>query len=98
MCQFEQFIDKTSPGRWFQLRPTKDSEAKATGILRIRLDEASMKVRDDGAGYDEADLDWPVWAGVIPVQQVWGATQQDKLQHETYPFPKLPQCDIQTRD
>lgn len=96
MYHFEKFLEKVSPGRWSQLRPTKESEARATGILRIRLDEASMKVRDDGAGYDEADLDWPVWAGVIPVEQVWGEPQQDKLQAEFLSLPTLPECDIKS--
>lgn len=94
MYHFERFLEKVSPGRWSQLRPIKESEARATGVLRIRLDEASMKVRDDGVGYDEADLDWPVWAGVIPVQQAWGEPQQDKLQNEPHPLPTLPKCDI----
>ena len=42
-------------------------ELKATAILRLPLDEASAKVRVGPPKDDEADLEWPVWAGVIPL-------------------------------
>lgn len=77
---FERFVEKLSPGRWQQLRPVNEKETQATGILRVKLDEASMKVRAAGVADDEADLDWPVWAGVLPVHQVWGEPEQDEVQ------------------
>ncbi len=92
---FERFVEKLSPGRWDQLRPVTELETQATGILRVRLDEASMKVRAAGVVDDEADLDWPVWAGVLPVQQVWGEAEQDPAQAAApHALPASPHCDV----
>ena len=88
--QFERFVEKISPGRWPLLRPVTDSETQATGILRIKLDEASMKVRADGVLDDDADLDWPVWAGVLPVAPQWHPPEQDAKQAAAYPPPAWP--------
>ena len=46
-------------------------------MLRISLAEASAKVRDAGAKDDDEDLDWPVWAGVIPLNTVVGMPNRE---------------------
>jgi hypothetical protein len=71
------FIDGLYPGRWDTLRPITDKELNATSVLRIALDEASAKVRDWGVKDDEEDLDWPVWAGVIPLNTVVGMPHRE---------------------
>lgn len=97
---FELFVEKLSPGRWDLLRPVTEQEAKATGIMRVKLDEVSMKVRAEGVVDDEDDLDWPVWAGVLPIQQRWAPAEQDELQTanpslpDPLSIPVLPDCDI----
>jgi len=95
---FELFVEKLSPGRWEKLRPVTDVETQATGIMRIKLNEASMKVRAEGVNDDEADMNWPVWAGVLPIKQQWGQPEQDKQQHhlsaEDMPLPCYPGSDI----
>jgi uncharacterized protein len=68
----QAFIDGLYPGRWDTLRPISDKELNATSVLRIALAEASAKVRDWGVKDDEEDLDWPVWAGVIPLNTAVG--------------------------
>lgn len=70
------FIEGLYPGRWETLRPMHDKELNATTVLRVSLAEASAKVRDCGARDDEDDLDWPAWAGVIPLQTVLGAPER----------------------
>lgn len=72
------FIDRLYPGRWDTLRPMHPKELAATTILRIELNEASAKVRDAGVKDDDADLDWPVWAGVIPVRAMLGAARKEE--------------------
>lgn len=74
-------IDGLYPGRWDTLRPISDKELNATTVLRIALDEASAKVRDYGVKDDDQDLDWPVWAGVIPLHTVLGepVTEADSV-------------------
>jgi hypothetical protein len=62
----QAFIDGLYPGRWDTLRPISEKELNACSVLRIPLTEASAKVRNWGVKDDDDDLDWPVWAGVIP--------------------------------
>ena len=60
---FKIFVDKFCPNRWDQLRPMTATEVNATALVRIKIDEASAKVRQGAPVDDEADTDWPVWAG-----------------------------------
>jgi nitroimidazol reductase NimA-like FMN-containing flavoprotein (pyridoxamine 5'-phosphate oxidase superfamily) len=62
------FIDGLYPGRWDTLRPVNASEAKATAILEMPIEEASAKARTGGPVDDEDDYALPIWAGVIPVR------------------------------
>ncbi len=61
----EAFTEKLIPGRWDDVRPPTAQELKATGVLRLPLDEASAKVREGGPLDDEEDYELPVWAGTI---------------------------------
>lgn len=87
LASLRALIDGLYPGRWETLRPISAKELNATTLLRIALDEASAKVRDAGVKDDEEDLDWPVWAGVIPLQTVLGepVTETDSVGRETPP-------------
>lgn len=86
------FLDKVSPGRWETLRPVTEQELKATGLVRIPINEASAKIRAEGPVDDEADNDWPVWAGLIPLKQQWGDAMQDPKQQASFIEPKHPQA------
>ena len=88
--QFKIFLDKVSPGRWEALRPVNDQEIKATGVVRIKIDEASVKMRAEPPVDDPADNDWPIWAGVIPANVSWGEMEQDPIQTKPYPEPTPP--------
>lgn len=68
-------VDRFYPGRAAQLRPTSRKESKATTVVRMRIEQASAKVRAKGVADDEADYAHPVWAGVIPVRTVLGADE-----------------------
>src|SRR5574343_1365643 len=70
-------IEGLYPGRWDSLRPINDKELNATSVLHISLAEASAKVRNSGVKDDDEDLDWPVWAGVIPLNTVLGAPRRE---------------------
>ena len=71
-------VDGLYPGRWDTLRPITEKELNATSVLRIPLAEASAKLRDWGVKDDEEDLDWPVWAGVIPLWTGTGTPHPEK--------------------
>jgi len=60
-------VEHILPGRWEDARQPSEQEIKATAILALSLDEASAKIRTGPPTDDEADLELPVWAGVIPL-------------------------------
>jgi hypothetical protein len=56
------------PGRWDEVRPPTRRELAATVVLRVPLDEASVKVRAKSASTEPDDgEDRAVWAGVVPL-------------------------------
>jgi len=50
----------------------------ATTIMSIPLTEASAKVRTGMPIEEPSDLDWPVWAGVIPLTMTRGMPVADE--------------------
>jgi nitroimidazol reductase NimA-like FMN-containing flavoprotein (pyridoxamine 5'-phosphate oxidase superfamily) len=88
--QFKLFLDKVSPGRWETLRPVNDIEIKATGLVRIKIEEASIKMRAEPPIDDPEDNDWPVWAGVIPLDKKWAEAEQDPIQKKDFALPTNP--------
>ncbi|NRR32132.1 pyridoxamine 5'-phosphate oxidase family protein [Oxalobacteraceae bacterium] len=73
----EAFMEKLAAGRQAQVRPGNDKEYNATTVMRIALAEAACKVRSGPAVDDAEDMDWPVWAGVLPFARARLAPQTD---------------------
>ncbi|CAD0112872.1 unnamed protein product [Aureobasidium uvarum] len=78
MLALKIITDHLVADRWTNSRtpPTK-SELTATGILRVQIDTASVKVRNGGPHDDKKDLKDEattsrVWTGVVPVRQILG--------------------------
>jgi nitroimidazol reductase NimA-like FMN-containing flavoprotein (pyridoxamine 5'-phosphate oxidase superfamily) len=73
LAALEAFLDGVIPGRWHEVRQPNRKELRATAVLALRIDEASVKTRtgppDDDASPDAAR---DVWAGVIPVTERLG--------------------------
>jgi hypothetical protein len=81
--QLEMFTERMYPGRWRELRPVTPQEIKATTVLSMPIGEGSAKVRSGPPKDDAPDYDWPVWAGVVPVQSTTLNAQPDPaLKHE----------------
>lgn len=59
-------VDTLIPGRLADLRMSTASEVAQTSVIELSLDQVSAKVRSGGPGDDPADLDFDVWAGVVP--------------------------------
>lgn len=60
--------DHLVPGRWDEVRPSTTRELAATLVLRLPLEEASVKVRAAGPTSSPDDgEDRSVWAGVVPL-------------------------------
>lgn len=64
--------DQLRPGRWEEVRAPTDLELRQTAVLRLDVEEATMKARTGGPVDEPEDLDLDVWAGVVPCQLTWG--------------------------
>jgi uncharacterized protein len=83
----EAFTEKLIPGRWGDARLPTTQELKGTAVLRVRLDEASAKVRTGGPLDDEEDYALPVWAGTIGLRITASSPQPDERLSPTIPCP-----------
>jgi hypothetical protein len=66
------FVDALIPGHAAQVRAPTPQELAATAAVRLKIDEASAKIRSGPAIDDPDDLDADVWAGVIPLATAVG--------------------------
>ena len=62
--------DHAVPGQWNYARSPSVKELAATSVLRLALDEASVKVSAGPPDDEEDDLALDVWAGVVPLRTV----------------------------
>jgi hypothetical protein len=87
LAALEIFMELIAPARWDKLRETNSQEIEATDVLQLDMNEASVKIRTGDPIDDEEDLEHPVWAGVIPVRQVFGPMipAEDCLASESAP-------------
>ena len=73
----EAIVEHVVPGRSREARGPDERELAATSVLRLDLVEASAKVRTGPPLDDEADMELPVWAGVIPLRLAAGEPVPD---------------------
>jgi nitroimidazol reductase NimA-like FMN-containing flavoprotein (pyridoxamine 5'-phosphate oxidase superfamily) len=83
--------EQAAPGQWNYVRRPSAKELAATTLLRLGLEEASVKVAegppDDGDGPDGA---LPVWAGELPLHHRWGTPVPDpRLRHDVTAPPHI---------
>jgi len=77
---FEHLIEQMAKGRWKEVRHPNEKEYKITQVLAVDITEASAKVRQGPPVDDEEDYSLELWAGVVPLKNVFG---------EAIPDPKL---------
>lgn len=70
--------DNMLPGRWEDARRPTAKELNATTVVAVRIEEASAKIRTGGAHDFEEDLSLPVWAGVVPIREVYGKPENNE--------------------
>ena len=70
LTALEALSEHVVPGQWGYARSPSAKELAATTVLRLALDEASVKVSEGPPDDDEADLALDVWAGVVPLPTV----------------------------
>jgi len=64
--------DQIIPGRWEEARLPNAKELKATKVLKLKITEASAKIRTGPPKDDKEDYDLDIWAGVIPIEKKYG--------------------------
>ena len=64
----DRLVEHLAPGRLADLRPSTRKELNATMLLALPIETFSIKSRNGPPGDAKADLDAPVWAGVIPLR------------------------------
>ena len=81
-----RIADHLTPGRWEVARQPNAKERAATLTLRLSLAECSVKVRTGGPNDDAEDVADPVfgsiWAGHLPMTEVFGAAIGDQYSAE----------------
>lgn len=78
--------DHLLPGRWDDIRPPSRKELAATLMLALPLDEASVKISAGPPDDADEDVDRPVWGGVVPIVEAFGAPVPDE-KGAAYPTP-----------
>lgn len=87
LAALAMFTERLLPGRWDDAREPNRKELKATAVVAIPIDSASAKVRTGPPHDDDEDLDLPIWAGVLPLQQQYGTPIADPEAATAQPFP-----------
>jgi hypothetical protein len=75
-------------GRWDDSRQPNEQELKATSLLRIPIEEFSAKVRTGPPIDDAEDMNFPTWAGVVPLEMRAGEPINDPQLDPTRSVPQ----------
>ena len=59
--------DNILEGRWEEVREPTEKELGVTLVIGIKIDEASVKIRQGIPMDDKEDYELPIWAGELPV-------------------------------
>ncbi|MFC3505159.1 bifunctional pyridoxamine 5'-phosphate oxidase family protein/GNAT family N-acetyltransferase [Micromonospora krabiensis] len=70
-------VEKLGTGRASDSRPPNRRELAETAVLALPLHEVSVRTRGGGVRDEEADLDLPHWAGVLPLRLTPGRPEPD---------------------
>lgn len=66
----DAFVERMRPGRSREVRAPNAKELAATSVLRLAIEEASVKTRAGGPLDDPEDMTLRCWAGHIPLRLV----------------------------
>lgn len=83
----EAITEHLLPGRWAEARHPNKKELAATLVLALDLAEMSVKVSEGPPEDEEDDVARPIWAGVVPIVESFGAPEPAPDLVEPYPVP-----------
>ena len=83
----EIISEQILPGRWADIRWPTRKELKAATVLKLRINEASAKIRTGPPKDDEEDYALKCWAGVLPLKITPGKAVADPRLPRDVPVP-----------
>ena len=75
------------PGRWEDAREPTPRELQVTSVIEIEIEQASAKIREGDPSDDKDDYSLPIWAGVLPVEVLFGEPVPDSKLSKGIPLP-----------
>jgi nitroimidazol reductase NimA-like FMN-containing flavoprotein (pyridoxamine 5'-phosphate oxidase superfamily) len=78
LAALKALTDHVTPGQWAVVRRPDEDELRQTTAWVVPLTQASVKLRTGMPGDDPADLDLPVWGGVLPLTLTPGQLVADE--------------------
>ena len=84
----DALVDHLIPGRSGEVRPSTRKELNATSLLALPIEVFTTKVRTGPPDEPKADIDDPVWAGVIPLSMQAGTPIDAPDLSPDYPCPE----------
>jgi nitroimidazol reductase NimA-like FMN-containing flavoprotein (pyridoxamine 5'-phosphate oxidase superfamily) len=79
--------DQIISDRWEEVREPNEKELNVTKVLKLKINEGSAKIRNEGVGDDKKDYDLNIWAGLVPIERTYGKAISDPLLKEGIDFP-----------
>ncbi len=87
MHALEVISEQILKGRWAEVRQPNPIELKATGVLKINIEQASAKIRTGPPGDEPEDHALPIWAGVVPAEHTWKEPLPDPAMDPPHELP-----------
>jgi nitroimidazol reductase NimA-like FMN-containing flavoprotein (pyridoxamine 5'-phosphate oxidase superfamily) len=82
--------EHTMPGRWSEVRDSHLNEIKMTGVIKLKIEDASAKISSGPIKDEDEDYKIPVWAGILPITTQTGSLQDDeRLINNAQPSEKI---------
>jgi nitroimidazol reductase NimA-like FMN-containing flavoprotein (pyridoxamine 5'-phosphate oxidase superfamily) len=89
--------DAMLPGRSSEVRPSLKRELAATLIIRVNLDETSVKISNNDVSDEPEDLNQGVWAGLVPISEIRGTPIPADEEAKSLPVPQSVKAFIAKR-
>jgi len=71
MKALKAITDNMLQGRWEEVRIPSEKELNATKVIAVPMDEVTGKIRDEGVNDKKSDMETKVWAGLVPIKEVY---------------------------
>lgn len=78
----KSFLDSVIPQRYEQVRDIGDADVRSIRLMRLKMVQVSVKVRDEFPDKEHITPDWPAWIGVIPAKTVFGPPIADPVRNK----------------